>query len=119
LSGAAGATSGKSNDGGVVAAEVRSEGSRAVVALRGELDMSGVPLVAAEVTGALARPGVTAVDLDLAAVTFLDSAGLNCLLKAQAEAAAAGIPLHVAAASPGVRRVVELAGVSDLVADPD
>lgn len=117
MSGAAGATGEDSNDGGVLAVEVRSEGPHAVLALRGELDMAGVALVTSRVAAALARPDVTAVDLDLVAVTFLDSAGLNCLLKAQAEAAAAGIPLQVVAASPGVKRVVELAGVTDLVAD--
>ena len=118
MSGAAGATSDESNDRGLVAVEVRSDGPRALLELRGELDMSGVALVTAEVAALLGRPGVTAVDVDLGAVTFLDSAGLNCLLKLQAEAAAAGIPLLVVAASPGVRRVVELAGVTDLVADP-
>lgn len=117
MSGAAGATGDDSNDGGVLAVEVRSEGTHAVLALRGELDMAGVALVTARVAAALARPGVTGVDLDLGAVTFLDSAGLNCLLKAQAEAVAAGVPLQVAAASPGVQRVVELAGVTDLVTD--
>jgi anti-anti-sigma factor len=117
LSGAAGATSEESDDGGVLAVEVRSDGPHAVLVLRGELDMAGVALVTARVAATRAHPDVTAVDLDLSAVTFLDSAGLNCLLKAQAEAAAAGIPLQVVAASPGVRRVVDLAGVADLVAD--
>lgn len=117
MSGAAGATSDGPNDGGVLAVEVRSEGPQAALVLRGELDMAGVALVTARVAAALARPDVTAVDLDLAAVTFLDSAGLNCLMKAQAEAAEAGIRLQVVAASHGVRRVVELAGVTDLVSD--
>lgn len=118
MSGAAGATSdGPDDDGGMLAVDVRSEGPQAALVLRGELDMAGVALVTARVAAALARPDVTAVDLDLTAVSFIDSAGLNCLVKAQAEAAEAGIPLQVAAASLGVRRVIEMAGVIGLVTD--
>jgi len=58
------------------------------------------------------RRGAFAVEVDLTDVEILTSVGITALLKAKAEAAEHGCPLRVIAASPIVRRVLE---ITDLV----
>lgn len=48
------------------------------------------------------------VDVDLSAVAFFDCAGLNALLRARAQARAAGVRLTVGAVSTTVARVLDL-----------
>jgi len=83
----------------------RDEGVELVVA--GRLDAeSGAELrhaVAAEI-----RRGHHAISLDLAAVSFLSSAGIRVLFETQREARAAGGDCLVTAPSQSVRKVLEL-----------
>lgn len=66
----------------------------AVLTLSGELDLVTAPRVERAVHAALSAE-TRQVLIDLAAVTYLDSAGLGVLLRAQRLAAAAGVPLWV------------------------
>jgi anti-anti-sigma factor len=55
--------------------------------------------------------------VDLEGVTFMDSTGLTALMDAWLESGRDGWTFSVRAASPAVRRVVELAGVERLLDD--
>jgi anti-anti-sigma factor len=56
------------------------------------------------------------VVLDLDGVTFMDSTGLTTLMDAWLESERDGWAFSVRAASPAVRRVVELAGIEQMLA---
>jgi anti-anti-sigma factor len=90
------------------------EGDRLLV-LEGELDIATAP----ELVEMLQRLGARrhAVVLDLAGVTFMDSTGLTTLMDAAFDAERDGWEFSIRAASPAVRRVVELAGVGMLFGD--
>ena len=53
--------------------------------------------------------------LDLAAVTFIDSTGLSALMDAHFEAQRNGWEFGVRSPSAAVRRVVELAGMHEVL----
>lgn len=94
----------------------RREGDRAVVALGGELDLHGSGRFTAEVQRVLAEgDGVGRVDIDARNLTFADSAGLRAVLMARAEAETTGATFTVIAVSPPVERVIEMAGLTDLL----
>jgi anti-sigma B factor antagonist len=85
------------------------------LAVRGEVDAASAPLLEEALDGAI-RETAGAFVLDLAAVRFLDSSGLNLLLRARA-LLGRGDRAIVLVCPPGpVRRVLELAGVDDLFA---
>jgi anti-sigma B factor antagonist len=88
------------------------DGDRLLV-LQGELDIATAPELAE--TLARLRAHRHAVTLDLENVTFMDSTGLTTLMDAWREAEREGGEFSVRAASPAVRRVIELAGVDRLL----
>lgn len=65
---------------------------------------------------ALDAPGVRAVDVDAAAVTFLDSTGLSVLVRLARDAAERGVALRMVAVSPRVADLLEQTGVGDWMA---
>ncbi len=80
-----------------------------VCVVRGELDeCTGEELAAVLAT----HPRVTTVDL--AEVSFVDSAGLRVLLVARRDREQAGAGLHVRRTNGTVRRVMRLAGIAHL-----
>jgi len=82
-----------------------------LVSLRGELDLSAAERFRAALAEALAaRPDRLVVDLQ--ALTFMDSSGLHCLLRAAEGARHAGVELELVPAPPPVMRVVELTGLT-------
>jgi anti-sigma B factor antagonist len=81
--------------------------------IHGELDIATAPELVAMLTR-LRRLG-HAVELDLAAVTFMDSTGLTTLMDAHVAASENGWDFSVRRASPAVRRVFALAGVTRLL----
>jgi anti-anti-sigma factor len=86
----------------------------ACVTVAGELDMVSVGVLEHAVADALADPADTAVELDLAGVSFMDSTGLRALLSARRRADAAGRRLRVVGAGPAVRRVLHLTRTAPL-----
>jgi anti-sigma B factor antagonist len=84
----------------------------AIVALEGELDLDGAPILLTEVRQQL-MSGAEVIEIDAAALSFIDSAGLHAILSARAAAQAAGRRFRVGAASTHVVRIVELTGLSD------
>ena len=79
-----------------------------LVTVRGEIDMDN----AGELVDAIERAAGIAV-LDLSGVTFIDSTGLQGLLRAQKEARQRGDDLILRHPSNAVRRLLELTGLSD------
>lgn len=95
----------------------RRDGNRAVVALGGELDLHGSERLTAEVQRVLEEKaaGVDRVEIDASDLTFADSAGLRAVLKARDDAQTTGMTFAVTAVSPPVERVIEMAGLSDVL----
>jgi anti-anti-sigma factor len=86
------------------------------VTVSGELDMAAAFKLESELDEALAAPDMQAVVLDLAEVTFIDSAGLGSLLAIRERAQQRGIDLAIARVSDRVRRVLDVAGLGDISA---
>src|SRR5690349_18042772 len=95
---------------------LRPESERLVVAVHGELDdASGEKL--RRVVADLLREGRVQGELalDLSAISFMDSRGLGQLLAACQAAERAGRRVQVVDPSVHVQRVLDSAGVSDLL----
>jgi anti-anti-sigma factor len=84
--------------------------------VHGELDIATVPELARLLTRM--RRLDHAVVLDLAEVTFIDSTGLSVLMDAYFEARSEGWDFSIRHPSAAVRRVVDLAGVGQVLGDP-
>jgi len=83
----------------------------------GELDIATAPALAAVLAEA-ERSAARSIVLDLGLVTFLDSAGIRMLLTAAADSRANAGKLCVRSRyTEQVRRVLEVTGVTDLLAD--
>jgi len=91
---------------------------RVEIAVSGELDLAAAEDFERALRASLASAD-TELALDLGAVTFLDSSALAVLLRVASEAEARGRRLRLAAASPVVRRVIEIAAVDGLMAPGD
>jgi anti-anti-sigma factor len=91
----------------------------ATVVLKGELDLSGIQSATQAIEQAEAAP-VRMVVLDLEGLTFMDSTGLEVVLRAAQRAREAGRRLVVARPSPYVKRLLELTAIDqslDIVED--
>lgn len=87
------------------------------VALRGEFDVAAVAALD-EVTALLLhlRPGDCTIDLD--GVTFIDAAGLGCMVRFANRLAAHHARVIVVGASPRVRRIFDIGQLGGLLAAP-
>ena len=77
-----------------------------------EVDLATAPALRDELLVALNRGGVHLV-VDARPVTFMDSSGVNALVRARERATALDGSLHVVTSSPGVRRVLEITGLAE------
>jgi anti-anti-sigma factor len=84
-----------------------------VLVLEGELDLAAAPQLQARVAETVA----SALVLDFARVTFIDSAVLKELLQARAELAERDVRLMLAGVAPPVRRLLDLTRTSELFDD--
>ena len=87
-------------------------GDRTLV-VHGELDIATAPELQRLLEGLRRRHH--AVVLDLSAVTFIDSTGLSALMDARVESDRNGWDFSFRHPSAAVRRVVELAGLEDVL----
>jgi anti-anti-sigma factor len=88
------------------------DGTRAVVAVEGELDAHSAPTLDEEIAR-LNGDGVSDVVLDLSATLFLDSFGLRALLAAQRSVADHGGRLSLRGPSKAVARLLDIAGLTE------
>lgn len=96
--------------------EARYDGAEATIILNGDVDIRTVERFLASIQDALeVQPRSIAVDA--CGVAFLDSSGLAAFLHARSTTGAAGVPFRISGASPKVRQIAEVAGVTELLLD--
>lgn len=93
-----------------VEVEVRSSDT-AVVTVGGELDLDTATLLHHHLINQL-HHGRRHLVVNLAALDFMDSMGLNVLLRATREARQVSGNIYLAAPTPAVRRLLDLTGLS-------
>ncbi|RST17557.1 anti-sigma factor antagonist [Streptomyces sp. WAC05374] len=93
--------------------EVRPTGV-AVVRVSGELDYDGVTVLENAVRSVRALGGHRLL-LDLSGLTFMDSSGVNALLKARQETHVTGGWMRIAGPQPPVLKVIELVGLDQAI----
>lgn len=96
----------------VITVEVGTQQDCARLEVAGEIDASTSATLAEAIDGAWA-PGVRRIEIDAAAVTFIDSAGLRVLVAAQRAAEESGRRLTVVNASASTKRLLEITGLSE------
>ncbi|WP_370124757.1 STAS domain-containing protein [Streptacidiphilus sp. MAP12-33] len=89
--------------------ELRTDGVL-VYTMTGDLDMSAADALTFDAP----LDAVRAVVVDLAAVTFFDSTGLNALLHLRAAALEHALTVHLAAVPPQTARVLDITDVAPL-----
>jgi anti-sigma B factor antagonist len=90
----------------------RQVGRRHVIGFEGELDIATVPALDRALEAAVAD-AATEVWIDLTETTFMDAAGVHCLLRARAALAPMNRRLAVICADGPARRVLALTGVDE------
>ena len=95
---------------------IRAEqcGSEAVIVLEGEFDMTGTQRFWAFVDATLAAEP-RAVIVDAGGLEFVDSSGLLALMRARDAAVEADAAFTIRNPSAALRRIVELAGLEELL----
>jgi anti-sigma B factor antagonist len=83
------------------------------VIVSGQFDLAAEESFVAEV-GALLADGVSTARLDFAGVDFIDSSGVRAILRLRV---AHPDGVHLTEVSPAVDRVLQIAGISDLVGE--
>jgi anti-sigma B factor antagonist len=93
-------------------ARLVAQAPQPTVAVRGFVDLSTAPALAAAIDAAIcAGPRI---ELDLRETTFMDSAGLVVLRDAHVRLGQVREAIVLVDPSPEVRRILELAGLADL-----
>jgi anti-anti-sigma factor len=87
---------------------------RSIVAVAGELDIASAPQLLSAIA-VLRQPRTSAIAIDLSALTFIDSSGINALRMAVRAANARGVGAIVASPSERVQKVLELVRVGDIL----
>jgi anti-anti-sigma factor len=98
-----------------------SSAGDALIALSGELDLSGAPALDQEIEALSRRPEVRRVVLDLRGLDFLDSSGLRVVALADRRLTAGGRSLALVRGNEHVQRVFEITRMVerlDFVDDP-
>ena len=98
--------------------EVESAAARVVVLVSGEIDALTAPHLEAFVAGR-SLAGCTVLELDLAGVSAIASAGLSALLGLRRWCQQRGIDLRLRGAQPSVWRVFELTGLHRVFIEGD
>jgi anti-anti-sigma factor len=83
-----------------------------LVRLPAEIDLTSAPELRDEMLAALNRDGAHLV-VDAQDVTFMDSSGINALVRARERALALGGSLHVVTRHPAVLRVLQITGLEE------
>jgi anti-anti-sigma factor len=76
----------------------------------GELDLATVDQLDSELRG-LRESGFDQLEIDLSALTFMDSTGLRLLLRWDGEARSDGMQLRLRPGPPAVQRVLAVSGL--------
>ena len=101
--------------------ETTLDGTVAVIAPTGELDLSGAAVLEDELDRLAAEPELGTVVLDLRGLEFMDSSGLRLVVLADMRAREAGRRFALVKGAETVHRVLEITRMSDrldFVTDP-
>ncbi|RJQ72742.1 anti-sigma factor antagonist [Pseudonocardiaceae bacterium YIM PH 21723] len=90
-----------------------------VVSVAGEVDLETAPDLEQSITDALNVPAARSVEVNLAAVSFLNSRGLSVLVSGSQRAEKAGIAFTVRGAQPAVAKVIEITGLTGVLCGPE
>ena len=93
--------------------ETTRNGSVAIVAPTGELDLSGATVLESELDRLAADPELGRIVLDLRGLEFLDSSGLRLVVLADMRAREAGRRFALVRGPETVHRVFEITRMSD------
>jgi anti-anti-sigma factor len=85
-----------------------------VVRVHGELDAAGEHAFERALEPALVN-GRAELVIDLSGVTFIDSTGIRCLIRANERANGCGMTIRFQGATGVVRRALEIVGLPDLL----
>lgn len=88
------------------------------VAVVGEVDLATAPVLRNRLVDALHEQHLAVLEVDLAGVTFLDCAGVGAFVAARNTAVQTGRQMRVTHPQPIVRRVLELAGLLEVLTAP-
>jgi anti-anti-sigma factor len=94
--------------------EARYGGTQATLLLQGEFDLGGARVFLAHVSEAI-KSRSEAIIIDGRALQFIDSSGLQALIRAREVTADAGMRLQIRDPSPPLRRKVEITGTEYLL----
>ncbi|MFF7178331.1 anti-sigma factor antagonist [Streptomyces sp. NPDC008121] len=83
----------------------------AVLSVGGELDIETATLLHHHLANQFLH-GRRHLVMDLSRLAFMDSSGLNVLIRAARDAREAGGDLHLVAPTPAVRRILEITGLT-------
>ncbi len=90
-------------------------GRRIRLSVAGEIDLATVGEVDTALTAAVSRDDTSGLVVDFARVTYCDSSGIAALDRACAAAARRAIPFQLVNLQPGVRRMLELVGLLEVL----
>jgi len=93
--------------------EIVDDDGRATVIVRGDLDAVTAPELRATLLAVIERAPTT-LRVDLAAVEFLDSAGISVLVVGHKRSSDNGVAFELAAVPEPSRRVLELTRLTDV-----
>ena len=99
----------------IIEVAAHAVGRRTVLTVDGEVDIATVATLAAAIDRVV-DDGAADLWLDLSTTTFMDSAGVHLLVATRQRLAGLNRGLAVVAPTAGVRRLLEMAGVSELLA---
>jgi anti-sigma B factor antagonist len=91
----------------------RSHAGHALVVIAGEIDLYTAPQLQSEFTRLL-QEGPGRVVIDMSAVDFCDSTGMNVLLSALKRLKERGGTLEVAAPRPAVQKILQVTGLDSV-----
>lgn len=86
--------------------ELSRQGGCVIAAAAGEIDLATAPVLVEAVESDLGPPGPTRVVIDLSEVSFIDSSGLNALVRLQRVLESRAIPIRLVSPPEGIIRQV-------------
>ncbi|MBN6051553.1 STAS domain-containing protein, partial [Nonomuraea sp. RK-328] len=92
---------------------VETQPRRAVAHLRGEIDLATAELLKTSLDTMIEGPSVSALEVDLSQVSFIDCSGLRVLIAVKRSLQRRGGTFSLAHLSPSAQRLLTAAGLDD------
>jgi anti-sigma B factor antagonist len=94
---------------------IERQDDRMIVVPEGDIDLTSTPAMRKILQQVVALGNCRQIDVDMGAVTFLDSSGLGMLVAARRAAMAAGVALRLREPGPVVRMVLEVTNLEEML----